>query len=98
MSSVNEGRGERGEGHIGVCIRGIYFTMLGDMESNDRRNVLAHNESLKLLSTISLSTINSIIFSKLLFCQNSFPGSPLSLNPRWRLATLWSLWIGLPPS
>ena len=57
MSSVNEGRGERGEGHIGVCIRGIYFTMLGDMESNDRRNVLAHNESLKLLSTISLSTI-----------------------------------------
>ena len=59
MSSVNEGRGERGEGHIGVCIRGIYFTMLGDMESNDRRNVLAHNESLKLLSTISLSTINS---------------------------------------
>ena len=54
-----KGGGERGEGHIGVCIRGIYFTMLGDMESNDRRNVLAHNESLKLLSTISLSTINS---------------------------------------
>ena len=72
--------------------------MLGNMESNDRRNVLAHNESFKLLSTISLSTIITYLNYKLLFCQNSFPGSPLSLNPRWRLATLWSLWIGLPPS
>ena len=37
------------EGHIGVRIR--------DMEFNNRRNLFAHNESLKLLSTISLSTI-----------------------------------------
>ena len=38
------------EGHIGVRIR-------GDMEFNNRRNVFAHNESLKLSSAISLSTI-----------------------------------------
>ena len=31
-------------------------------------------------------------------CQNSFPGSSLRLHPRRRLATLWSLWIDLPPS
>ena len=36
-----------GEGHIGVRIRG------GDMESNNRRNVFAPNESLGLLSTTS---------------------------------------------
>ena len=47
---------------MGVCIRGIYSTMLGNMESNDRRNVLAHNESFKLLSTISLSTIVTYLF------------------------------------
>ena len=38
------------EGHIAVRIR-------GDMEFNNRLNVFAHNESLKLSSTISLSTI-----------------------------------------
>ena len=32
------------------------------------------------------------------FCQNSFPGFSSRLHPRWRLPTLWSLWIGLPPS
>ena len=51
------------EGHIGVRIR-------GDMEFNNRRNVVAYNESLKLLSTISLSTIVTypfliIVLSKL---------------------------------
>ena len=39
-----------GEGHIGVRIG-------GDMEFNNRWNVFAHNECLKLSSTISLSTI-----------------------------------------
>ena len=34
----------------------------------------------------------------ILFHQNSFPRSSLRQNPRWRLPTLWSLWIGLPPS
>ena len=42
-----------GEGHIGVRIRGVYSTMEGDMESNNRRNVFALDESLMLLSTIS---------------------------------------------
>ena len=51
------------EGHIGVRIR-------GDMEFNNRRNVFAHDESLKLSSAISLSTIVTypfliIVLSKL---------------------------------
>ena len=51
------------EGHIGVRIR-------GDMEFNNRRNVVAYNESLKMLSTISLSTFVTypfliIVLSKL---------------------------------
>ena len=53
------------EGHIGVRIR-------GDMEFNNRRNVFAHDESLKLSSAISLSTIVTYLFpiivlSKLFF-------------------------------
>ena len=52
-----------GEGHIGVRIR-------GDMEFNNRRNVFAHDESFKLSSAISLSTIVTypfliIVLSKL---------------------------------
>ena len=51
------------KGHIGVRIR-------TDMEFNNRRNMFAHNESLKLSSTISLSTIVTypfliIVLSKL---------------------------------
>ena len=44
------------EGHLGVRIR-------GDMEFNNRRNVFAHDESLKLSSAISLSTIVTYPFS-----------------------------------
>ena len=44
------------EGHIGVRIR-------GDMEFNNRRKVFAHNESLKLSSAISVSTIVTYPFS-----------------------------------
>ena len=44
------------EGHIGVRIR-------TDMEFNNRRNVFAHDESLKLSSAISLSTIVTYPFS-----------------------------------
>ena len=50
------------EGHIGVRIR-------GDMEFNNRRNLFAHNESLKLLSTISLSTIVTYPFSIILLSK-----------------------------
>ena len=46
------------EGHIRVRIR-------GDMEFNNRRNLFAHNESLKLLSTISLSTIVTYPFLRI---------------------------------
>ena len=45
-----------GEGHIGVRIR-------GGMEFNNRQNVVAYNESLKLSSAISLSTIVTYPFS-----------------------------------
>ena len=53
------------EGHIGVRIR-------VDMEFNNRRNVFTHDESLKLSSAISLSTIvtyplSIIVLSKLFF-------------------------------
>ena len=53
------------EGHIGVRIR-------VDKEFNNRRNVFAHDESLKLSSAISLSTIvtyplSIIVLSKLFF-------------------------------
>ena len=53
------------EGHIGVSIR-------GDMEFNNRQNVFAHDESFKLSSAISLSTIvtypfSIIVLSKLFF-------------------------------
>ena len=46
---------DEGEGHIGVRIR-------GDMEFINRRKVIAYNESLKLSSAISLSTIVSYPF------------------------------------
>ena len=46
------------EEHIGVRIR-------VDKAFNNRRNVFAHNESLKLLSTISLSTIVTYPFLRI---------------------------------
>ena len=50
------------EGHTGVRIR-------GDMEFNNRQNVVAYNESLKLSSTISLSTIVTYPFLNLVMSK-----------------------------
>ena len=44
-------------------IRGVYSTMLGDMESNDRRNVFAHNESQLVIDYLAKHLI--IFLSKL---------------------------------
>ena len=41
---------------------------------------------------------SNLSFLNYCFIKNSFPGSSLRLHSRWRLLTLWSLWIGLPPS
>ena len=71
IDSAIEGRGERG---TLACVFEVFILRCkGDMESNNRRNVFAHNESLKLLSTIPLSTkvtylFFTIVLSKLFLC------------------------------
>ena len=68
------------EGHIGVRIR-------TDMEFNNRRNVFAHDESLKLSSAISLSIIVTYPFSIIVLSKLFL----IRLHPRWRLPTQLSL-------
>ena len=54
------------------------------MESNNRRNVFAHDDIDYLLGSI----IVTYPFPILLFCQNSFAGSSLHLHSRCRLLNL----------
>ena len=54
-------------------IRGVYSTMLGDMESNDRRNVFAHNESQLVIDYLSKHYSN-LSFLNHCFVKTLFQG------------------------
>ena len=54
-------------------IREVYSTMLGDMESNDRRNVFAHNESQLVIDYLSKHYSN-LSFLNHCFVKTLFQG------------------------